>query len=170
MHKGIWCPFGTKPLCLKYLCLFVSLCLCLCLSVSLSLSSTLSVCYPVCLSVSLCLCLPLSLLHPLPPFLFLFAAPPPPPPLSLLLNLLFSELFWDSPASVEALWMAVWYIQVEWRLMGIYICMAALFQLEEWLASNCTLPLPPAEGEDTFFEYVVGETGEWEHWTTRVSH
>ena len=48
--------------------------------------------------------------------------------------------------------------------------MVALFQLEEWLASNCTLPLPPAEGEDTFFEYVVGETGEWEHWTSRVSH
>ena len=41
--------------------------------------------------------------------------------------------------------------------------------MEEWFASNSTLPLPPAEGEDTIFEYVVGEQGEWEHWGNRVS-
>jgi dynein heavy chain len=33
---------------------------------------------------------------------------------------------------------------------------------------NCTLPLPPCEGDDTIFEYVVGEDGQWEHWSKRV--
>lgn len=34
--------------------------------------------------------------------------------------------------------------------------------------SNSRLPLPPAKGEDTIFEFVVGENGEWEHWLKRV--
>lgn len=40
--------------------------------------------------------------------------------------------------------------------------------MEEWLVSNSRLPLPPAKGEDTIFEFVVGENGEWEHWLKRV--
>ena len=31
------------------------------------------------------------------------------------------------------------------------------------------LPLPPSEGEDTIFEYVVNDAGAWEHWVKRVS-
>ncbi len=43
-------------------------------------------------------------------------------------------------------------------------------QLEEFLKQHeSRLPLPPAEGEDTIFEYVVNSSGEWEHWTNRVS-
>ncbi len=30
------------------------------------------------------------------------------------------------------------------------------------------MPLPPATGEDTIFEYVVNSSGTWEHWTNRV--
>ena len=30
------------------------------------------------------------------------------------------------------------------------------------------LPLPPAQGEDTIFEFVVSDSGEWEHWVKRV--
>lgn len=30
------------------------------------------------------------------------------------------------------------------------------------------LPLPPASGEDTIFEFVVDEKGQWEHWKNRV--
>ncbi|KAK3097645.1 hypothetical protein FSP39_011696 [Pinctada imbricata] len=42
-------------------------------------------------------------------------------------------------------------------------------KLEEWLKDNCKdLPLPPSEGEDTFYEYMVGENGNWEHWSKRV--
>ncbi len=31
------------------------------------------------------------------------------------------------------------------------------------------LPLPPCEGENTIFEYVVNNQGAWEHWDVRVS-
>lgn len=35
------------------------------------------------------------------------------------------------------------------------------------LAKQSYLPLPPA-GEDSIFEYVVDDRGEWEHWKNRV--
>ncbi|KAL5009928.1 hypothetical protein ScPMuIL_012233 [Solemya velum] len=41
-------------------------------------------------------------------------------------------------------------------------------KMETWFKENSTLPLPPADGDDTLFEYVVGEKGQWEHWSTRV--
>ncbi|XP_076466904.1 dynein axonemal heavy chain 5-like [Babylonia areolata] len=41
-------------------------------------------------------------------------------------------------------------------------------KMEEFLMSSSSLPLPPTEGEETIFEYVVGENGEWEHWAKRV--
>ncbi|KAK3576985.1 hypothetical protein CHS0354_005992 [Potamilus streckersoni] len=41
-------------------------------------------------------------------------------------------------------------------------------KMEEWLRKNSSLPLPPAKGDDTIFEYVVGENGDWEHWSGRV--
>ena len=31
------------------------------------------------------------------------------------------------------------------------------------------LPLPPVEGDDTIFEFVVAENGDWQHWAGRVS-
>ena len=30
------------------------------------------------------------------------------------------------------------------------------------------LDLPPAEGQDTVFEFLVNAEGEWEHWNNRV--
>ena len=46
-----------------------------------------------------------------------------------------------------------------------------LSQMEEFMVNHeSKLPLPPAQGEDTIFEYVVGESGEWEHWANRVSY
>ena len=36
------------------------------------------------------------------------------------------------------------------------------------MQKNSSLPLPKLEGDDTIFEYVVSETGQWEHWNGRV--
>ena len=47
-------------------------------------------------------------------------------------------------------------------------CNVLFSQLEEWLKENSSLPMPPMSGEDTIFEYVVGEKGQWEHWSDRV--
>ncbi|KAJ8315371.1 LOW QUALITY PROTEIN: hypothetical protein KUTeg_007521 [Tegillarca granosa] len=41
-------------------------------------------------------------------------------------------------------------------------------KMEIWMKENSTLPLPPSEGEETIFEFVVGEGGQWEHWSGRV--
>ena len=42
--------------------------------------------------------------------------------------------------------------------------------MEEWLLGNAKdLKLPPATDQDTIFEYLVNEQGEWEHWSDRVS-
>jgi len=41
-------------------------------------------------------------------------------------------------------------------------------QVEDLIKENSTVSLPKCEGEDTIFEYVVGETGDWEHWSDRV--
>lgn len=44
-----------------------------------------------------------------------------------------------------------------------------MFQMEELVRSNTSVDLPKCEGEDTIFEFVVGENGQWEHWSGRVS-
>ena len=41
--------------------------------------------------------------------------------------------------------------------------------MEGFLTGKDTLKLPPADGQDTIFEYLVNEQGEWEHWSERVS-
>ncbi|KAK3724620.1 hypothetical protein RRG08_041104 [Elysia crispata] len=41
-------------------------------------------------------------------------------------------------------------------------------KVQEWMQSNCDLPLPKLEDDDTIYEYVVGENGDWEHWKSRV--
>ncbi len=42
-------------------------------------------------------------------------------------------------------------------------------QLEIFLAGHdAKLPLPPTDGDDTIFEYLVNEQGQWEHWADRV--
>ena len=44
------------------------------------------------------------------------------------------------------------------------------FQLQEFLLEHpSNLPLPPAQDDDTIFEYVVDDKGHWEHWQNRVS-
>ena len=43
-----------------------------------------------------------------------------------------------------------------------------LLQMEEFLAGKGEYKMPPAEGQDTIFEYLVNEQGEWEHWSERV--
>ena len=43
-------------------------------------------------------------------------------------------------------------------------------KLEEFLVQNNKgLDLPKIRAEETIFEYVVSETGEWEHWNNRVN-
>ena len=52
--------------------------------------------------------------------------------------------------------------------MSFHMC---YFKLENFLKGHeSNLPLPPVEGEDTIFEYVVNPSGDWEHWRNRVSH
>ena len=41
--------------------------------------------------------------------------------------------------------------------------------MEGFLAGTGALKLPAADGQDTIFEYLVNEQGEWEHWSERVS-
>jgi dynein heavy chain len=42
-------------------------------------------------------------------------------------------------------------------------------KLEDFLMEKKNLDLPPIKGEETIFEYVVNaETGQWQHWSTRV--
>ena len=44
-----------------------------------------------------------------------------------------------------------------------------LQQLEIFMRGHeSSLPLPKCEGEDTIFEFVVAENGDWEHWKNRV--
>jgi len=40
--------------------------------------------------------------------------------------------------------------------------------MEGFLIEKGSLQLPPAEGQDTIFEYLVNEQGDWEHWSERV--
>lgn len=42
-------------------------------------------------------------------------------------------------------------------------------KLEEFLFEQKMLDLPSIKGEETIFEYLVGENGEWEHWNNRVT-
>lgn len=50
----------------------------------------------------------------------------------------------------------------------VAVCM---LQLQEFLQQHDSkLPLPSATGEDTIFEYVVGDKGTWEHWQSRVNN
>jgi len=47
--------------------------------------------------------------------------------------------------------------------------MRVVFQMESFLKSHeSNLPLPPSSGEDTIFEFVVDDKGQWEHWNNRV--
>ncbi|PAA86956.1 hypothetical protein BOX15_Mlig012039g1 [Macrostomum lignano] len=41
-------------------------------------------------------------------------------------------------------------------------------RLQENLKNYSSIPLPPIKGEDTIFEYLVNENGEWQHWDERV--
>ncbi|XP_060585698.1 dynein axonemal heavy chain 5-like, partial [Ruditapes philippinarum] len=40
--------------------------------------------------------------------------------------------------------------------------------VEELIRTSSSVELPKCEGEDSIFEFVVGETGQWEHWSSRV--
>jgi len=54
------------------------------------------------------------------------------------------------------------------NVMRCDVCVC-LLQLQEFLQQHDSqLPLPAATGEDTIFEYVVGDKGTWEHWQSRV--
>ena len=41
-------------------------------------------------------------------------------------------------------------------------------KLEEFIFQKKILDLPKLKGEETIFEYLVSESGEWEHWNNRV--
>ena len=42
-------------------------------------------------------------------------------------------------------------------------------QLEQYMMEQCQMSMPPVEGADTIFEYMVNEEGKWQHWAERVS-
>lgn len=42
-------------------------------------------------------------------------------------------------------------------------------KLEEFLVEQKVLNLPKCKNEETIFEFVVAENGEWEHWNNRVT-
>lgn len=41
-------------------------------------------------------------------------------------------------------------------------------KMEAFLVEQDQLKLPPVQEEETIFEYLVDETGQWKHWSTRV--
>lgn len=41
-------------------------------------------------------------------------------------------------------------------------------KFEEFLVQKGQLDLPKCKGEETIFEFLVSENGEWEHWNNRV--
>ncbi|XP_021362874.1 dynein heavy chain 5, axonemal-like isoform X1 [Mizuhopecten yessoensis] len=41
-------------------------------------------------------------------------------------------------------------------------------KIQEFMQTNGNLPLPTLAEDDTIFEYMVGENGQWEHWSGRV--
>ena len=44
-------------------------------------------------------------------------------------------------------------------------------QIQDFLIGHeSKLPLPTLDGDNTIFEYLVNEAGEWEHWANRVRH
>ena len=43
-------------------------------------------------------------------------------------------------------------------------------KLEEFLIQKRNLDLPKIRGEETIFEYVVSDSGDWEHWNNRVTN
>ena len=55
-------------------------------------------------------------------------------------------------------------------IIGSVIRLTCYFlQLEEFMRENFSnLDLPPQQ--DTVFEYLVNENGEWEHWDQRVNY
>ena len=36
------------------------------------------------------------------------------------------------------------------------------------LNTDLNLPLPPSDADNTFYEFMVSENGQWEHWSERV--
>jgi len=53
--------------------------------------------------------------------------------------------------------------------MRCAMCSVHVLQLQEFLQQHDSkLPLPTVTGEDTVFEYLVGDKGTWEHWQSRV--
>ena len=59
----------------------------------------------------------------------------------------------------------------------LYLYLGALMELEdrakieEFLKNHDSdLPLPPVQDDETIFEYVVDDNGEWEHWNNRYEN
>ncbi|XP_023932721.1 dynein heavy chain 5, axonemal [Lingula anatina] len=61
-------------------------------------------------------------------------------------------------------------LSIMWSL-GALLELDERKKLEEFLnnkKNDVSLDLPPVEGDETIFEYIVTSAGEWEHWRNRV--
>ncbi|CAH8594477.1 unnamed protein product [Schistosoma turkestanicum] len=56
-----------------------------------------------------------------------------------------------------------------WSL-GALLELSDRLKLQQFLIQNGKLPLPVCGAEDTIFEYMVDDQGEWAHWETKVPH
>lgn len=55
-----------------------------------------------------------------------------------------------------------------WSL-GALLEIPERYKLEDFMKTNCSLSLPTATGENSIFEYLVSEKGNWQHWSEKVS-
>lgn len=59
---------------------------------------------------------------------------------------------------------------IMWSL-GALLELDDRWRLQEFLTSHDSgLDLPPCSGDDTMFEFLVNDEGEWEHWNNRVGY
>ncbi|XP_028415244.1 dynein heavy chain 5, axonemal-like [Dendronephthya gigantea] len=75
----------------------------------------------------------------------------------------------DSPKQADAAFLEKLFVfSLMWSI-GASLELADRKKMEEWLLENAKdLKLPPVRDEETIFEYLVNEQGEWEHWFNRV--
>ncbi|XP_066028864.1 dynein axonemal heavy chain 5 isoform X2 [Pocillopora verrucosa] len=74
----------------------------------------------------------------------------------------------DAPKQVDASHLEKLFVFSLMWSVGALLELEDRKKMEGFLSGKGSLNLPPVEGQDTIFEYLVNEQGEWEHWSQRV--
>eukprot|EP00043_Microstomoeca_roanoka_P013217 m.129292 g.129292 ORF g.129292 m.129292 type:complete len:4796 (-) comp15694_c0_seq1:72-14459(-) len=75
----------------------------------------------------------------------------------------------SAPPQVSADYLRRLYVFALMWSVGAVLELDDRARMQEFLVNlKSGLPLPPTKGEETIFEYMVDENGNWEHWSQRV--